>query len=170
MASKPKQRRFTLRKVNINTKVTIGALAADDVVGGIMIPAATESYLLTSVNASYAWLDSDVDVDDGLTFGLAHGDYTDAEIEECLEASGAIDLGDKLAQEKSNRLVREIGSIGGSVGGGAVYNDGRPRKTKLNWRMTTGKTVTAWVRNNSGSVWTTSGKLGIAGKAWIRDL
>ncbi len=175
MASKPKGRRrkFNLRKVTINTAVAAGALAAGDVIGGAVTASAVETYRLMSVDCSYNWSNIGAIIDDGATFGLAHGDYTDAEIEECLEATGSIDLGDKLAQEKTNRLVRSIGTISNSgalaAAGGASFADGRRVKTKLNWEFQTGKTLTLWIRNASATVWTTASSVTMAGDIWIKN-
>ncbi len=167
------KRRFNLRKVRINNIVAATALASADVTSGSISDAAVDPYRLMSVDASYSWVDIQAAIDDGFTFGLAHSDYSAAEIEECLEAQGAIDIGDKVAQEQSNRLVREIGVIrstpGGAVTGSAIFNNGIPEKTKLNWLMSTGDTLNVWIRNQSQTIWTVGSNLAINGKFWIKD-
>ncbi len=152
----------------------MGALASADVVSNAITNNATNNMRVVSSHLSFSWADIQAGIDDAMAFGLAHGDYTAAEIEECLEAGGAMDKGDKIALEQSNRLVREIGQLSGlgaSVpgGGGQPFNDGRTIKTKLNWNLSIGEALQGWVRNNSGVVYTTGSTLAIAGKLWVRD-
>ncbi len=162
---------FKMRQVRVNSILQAGALASNDVIVGAVINAAADTYRLISVHAAYAWGDLGALVDHGCVFGLAHSDYSAAEVEECLESITAIDLGDKVAQEQANRLVREIGVIqpAAAVSGSSVYNDGRPVKTRLNWLMSIGDQLNLWIRNSSGTVWTTNSEVSIDGKLWIRD-
>ncbi len=171
MASKPKRRSFNLRRVSIAASPTIGALVAEDVVSNAMTDAGTDPYRVTSIKASFAWADKAL-VDDAMEFGYAHSDYTDPEVEEALEATASIDRGNKVAQEQANRLVRRIGTIGGAsvtAAGGVGFNDGRPVKTKLNWKMSTGDTINLWIRNGSANDWTTGSSLTVIGEMWIAD-
>ncbi len=157
--------------VRINAKVAAGALATLDVAVGDLTAAAVDPYRLMSIKASYSWVDQGALIDDGFDFGVSHGDYTAAEIEECLEAQAAIDRGDKIAMEQSNRLVRQIGSIQNSPNstGSSVFVDGRKVSTKLNWYMATGDKLKGWIRNQSGIIWTTGSSLGVAGEMWLKD-
>ncbi len=161
-----------MRMVRVNAKVAAGALATLDVAVGDLTDAAVDPYRLMSIKASYSWLELQAVIDDGFDFGISHGDYTAAEIEECLEAQAAIDRGDKIALEQANRLVRSIGSIGSGglvVDQSAVFADGRKIHTKLNWYMATGDKLKGWIRNQSGIIWTTGSFLGVAGEIWIKD-
>ncbi len=166
-----RRRAFNLRKVRITNNVAIGALAADDVIEGPISNTSTNTYRVISVNLSYGLSDLGATSDDGQEFGLAHGDYTAVEIEECLEAAGAINVGDKVAQERANRLVRSIGQMTGAPGTGAglSYNDGKPVKTKLNWFIGIGQTVVLWIRNTSGTIYTTGASLDCIGEMWVKD-
>ncbi len=170
MAKRRVNRKFNLRMVRINAASSIGALGSLDVAVNPVSGAPADKMRFVSVNASYSWTGK-ASIDDAAAFGLAHSDYTATEIEECLEASTAIDLGDKIAQERSNRLVREIGTISGGEpdSSGEMYNDGKIVKTKLNWLMSSGDTLNLWIRNASGVVYTTGGSITIAGKIWVRD-
>ncbi len=162
---------FNLRKVRIAASPTIGALATEAVVSNAVTDAGTDPYRITSVKAAFSWNDKAL-IDDGCEFGYAHSDYTAAEVEECLEASASIDRGNLIAREQANRLVRQVGTIGGAsvtAAGGVGFNDGRPVKTKLNWKMSTGDTLNLWIRNASGNVWTTGSELSILGDMWIAD-
>ncbi len=170
-ASRRRRRSFNLRKVRVSSSSALGALAALDVTVGNITSAPTERIRVVTAALSYTLVDLTA-TDDGCEVGLAHGDYTAAEIEECLEAQAAIDQGDKLAGEQANRLVRSIGVFAdppGATGGGSRLNDGRIIKTKLNWVLTTGKTLQVWMRNGSGTIYTTGAKLVCSGYLWVKD-
>ncbi len=169
-----RRRRFNLRQVRINSSLSIGALASADVIAGAITNAPTDPLRFISVELAYGITELQNLADDTFAFGLAHGDYSAAEIEECLESGASMDLGDKIAQERSNRLVRQIGQIsstaGSTTGEGLPFNAGVPVKTKLNWLMSIGDTLQIWVRNNSGTVYTTGASLSVAGKLWVKDI
>ncbi len=171
VAKKKGRRKFNLRRVRINTQTQCGALATQDLIAAAMINTSANKYRIITVKASYSWVNIAAVADDGMTFGLAHSSYTDAEIEECLEAVTSIDIGNKVAQEQANRLVREIGAIESVdvVSGSRVFNDGRLTSTKLNWLIGIGDTVQLWVRNASGTVWTTGSALFVNGSIWVKD-
>ncbi len=174
MAKKPyrRRRKFNLRKVRVASATDISALASLDVVVSIMTSVVSEQLRIVTVDCSYAW-SGKAAIDDGAEFGLAHSDYSAAEIEECLEASTSIDLGNKTAQEQANRLVRSIGIITGpavsGASGGASYNDGESVKTKLNWLLSTGDSLNLWVRNGSDTVYSAGGDLLSSGVIWVKD-
>ncbi len=166
-----RRRAFNLRKVRVAAALTIGNLAANDVISAVLTVGATDPYRLMSVNFTYNIINLGSGNDDGQEFGLAHSDYTAAEIEECLESQTAIDRGDKIALEQSNRLVRTIGTFVGTpvANAGRSFNDGRMMKTKLNWYMATGDQLALWVRNGSGTVYTTGAGLSVIGNIWLKD-
>ncbi len=161
-----KGRKFNLRRVTINSGAGLGALAASDVMSAAISSTSANQYRVTSVKASYV-ITEKAGNDDGQAFGLAHSDYSAAEIEECLEAVGAIDQGDKVAQEQVNRLVRQIGTMVSRDNTEATFNDGRPVKTKLNWLIGIGDTLVVWVRNSSGVIYTTGASIRVNGEMWI---
>ncbi len=168
-----KARRFNLRMVRINSSFNVGALDVGVVTSGAMTSAAADKLRFISLIGAWSWSDLSAAIDDAMSFGVAHSDYTSAEIEEALEAVGAIDLGDKVAQEQSNRLVREIGIFSGSqtatTVSNAEFNDGKPVRTKLNWLMSAGDTLHVWVRNASGTIYTTGSAIKFSGKLWVKD-
>ena len=173
LMAKGGKRKFNLRRVRISSTSAAGALAAADVVSNAVTDTVKDPMRFISVKAAYSWTDIGAIIDDGCTFGLAHSDYTAAEVEEAIEAGGSMDLGDKLAQEKANRLVRTIGTISQAgalaAAAGAQFNDGRVNTTRLNWLMSTGDTLNLWVRNSSGVVWTTGSGVTIEGNLWVKD-
>ncbi len=101
--------------------------------------------------------------------GVAHSDYSAAEIEECLESLGNWDLGDKVAQEQSNRKVRRIGEFSGEAAV-ETLNDGKPIYTKLNWKLAEGDTIQYWARNASGVQLTTGASPTMKGKFVMKPI
>lgn len=164
---------FRLRKVRITPALSIGALATLDVVKAAGTSATASTLRFISIDMSWAIADLGANVDEAFQFGVAHSDYLAAEIEECLEATTSMDIGDKIANERANRLVREIGTIsptGGSiVNGGIAFKDGARVKTRLNWLMSIGDTLDVWVRNGSGTVYTDGSILVGTGNLWVKD-
>ncbi len=159
-----------MRKVRVATSVAIGALATGDLGTGVLTLAASDTYRLVTTKLAYSWTDVQAVIDDTMEFGLAHSDYSAAEIEECIEAGASIDLGNKVQQEQANRLVRTIGVFNQGthdVGAGASFNDGLPVKVKLNWKMSIGDTLNVWFRNGSGVVYTTGSSISAIGDIWI---
>ncbi len=165
------RRKFNLRKVRIATSITVGALAAKDVTATSLTGTSSSTYRLVSVDFFYGLSDLGAVADDGQEFGLAHSDYTAAEIEECLEAGTSIDAGDKIANEKANRLVRSVGVMVGAPGTGAGlnFNNGNNTKTRLNWLMTIGDSLQLWIRNSSATVYTTGATIDVIGSMYVKD-
>ncbi len=166
-------RHFRLRRVRIRTNFAIGALAAADVISAAMHPAGTGTLRVISIDLNWMISNLAAIVDGGFEFGVAHSDYSAAEIEEALEASASIDVGDKVAQEQVNRLVRTIGTISPqgehTVGGEIPFKMGMPVKTRLNWLLSIGDTLSAWVRNSTGTVYTDGSSLSWGGDMWVKD-
>ncbi len=166
-------RNYRLRKVRSQANFGIGALAAADVVVGVLSGTLTNTLRVISCNGSWTIINLAAAVDGGFEFGVSHSDYTAAEIEECLEAQSSMDLGDKVAQEQANRLVRTIGTISPEgtalVGGEISFNEGKPVKVRLNWLLSIGDTLNMWVRNGTGTVYTTGSALAFVGELWVKD-
>ncbi len=166
------RRRFPLKKVSIQASSAVGALASLDVVTAAISQAGVDTYRLISVKAAHAIADLGAAIDDGFEFGYCHSDYTAAEVEECLESQAAMDMGDKVAQEQANRLVRKVGVISATgsptAGGGLLFNGGMPVKTKLNWLMSIGDTLNIYVRNGTAVIYTTGSLLLSNGDLWIK--
>ena len=171
MARARRRRKFNLRKVRVNTRINIGALAADDVIVSAITAASTNPYRLMSCDISYSLVDLGATADDGQEIGLAHSDYSAAEVEECIESTAGIDIGDKIAIERADRLVRTLGQLHDSTGTGAGldFNNGLPMKTKLNWAIGIGDQLNIYVRNGSSVVYTTGAGLNVIGHVWIKD-
>ncbi len=160
-----------MRKVRISSSTAIGALATLDVNSGLLTPVAADKIRLMTLDGSWSWSDKAA-IDGAMEFGVAHSDYSAAEIEECLEATGSFDLGDMVSQEQANRKVRTIGTFGSgpsTANSDAEHNDGRPVKTKLNWLLSAGDSLNVWFRNGSGTVYTTGSAITFSGNLWVKD-
>ena len=96
--------------------------------------------------------------DGPILVGVAHSDYTAAEIEEVIENTGSWTEGSKVEQEIAKRLVRVIGTLRSLTGAteNDVLNDGKPIKTKLNWILNSGDTLKIWAYNIGGSALATT--------------
>ncbi len=131
------------RKLPFTVTTAGGTVAADDVTSATLSEVLTEERRILSIEATYA-LQGMAATDGPIEYGVAHSDYTAAEIEEALEATGAWDEGDKVAQEQAKRLVRQLGIFSNEE---TALNEGQPVKTRLNWRIATGDTLQFWIRN-----------------------
>ncbi len=149
---------------NVDEEVALTTLASKDVVGAIFDEVVNERTLVSSLVAAWALNNFTPGANIGpFAFGVAHSDYTDAEIEEYLEQTGQWDEGNLQSQEVSKRKIRRIGVIGGDIDDAAdigQFNDGRPKKTKLNWILLQGQSLRLWAYNmGSANVATTAPSL-----------
>ncbi len=146
-------------------------LGTKNLVSGNLMPSSDSKYRLLSLRFTATWLNIVALADGGAMFGVAHGDYSATEIEECIEATASINLGDKIANEKANRLVRVLGTFPSTRSSVAdseeVWNDGRMSKVKLNWVFPIGKSPVIWIYNQSETFWTTGSTLNFQGTAVV---
>ncbi len=165
MPKKGSRRRFNLRKVRSSPAQALGTLAAVTVIATDMVPDSDGEY--TVVSAEYTHGITGLTAGEGpITIGVAHSDYSVTEIKECVEAQASISLGDKVAQEQSNRLVRLLGRVTAEE---PNLNNGSPVKTKLNWKMTIGDQLVLFAYNDMSSALTTGAIQNAMGHQWIRD-
>ncbi len=134
----------------------------------------TDTMRISSVKATYTLRDFTKGANIGpMIFGIAHSDYTVAEIEEWIEATGGWDIGNLVqTREVRNRLIRQVGVFDTpeDAGDSARVNDGRPVRTKLNWLLAEGDGVSFWIYNTGAQpVATTVPDFQIFGKAslWL---
>ncbi len=147
-------------KGTVDETLALSTLAAKTLVSTILDDTVTEKTRISSIEASWSMSEFTIAAGDGpIVVGVAHSDYTDAEIEAVIETTGSWSQGDKVQQEIANRLVRIVGvmeaAAGGTIGA-AVLNDGNPIKTKLNWSLITGQTLKLWAYNTGTSALATS--------------
>ncbi len=139
----------------IDEGLSLGTLAAKTLVVDTWDQTVSERTLVSSIVS--AWSIDELTDDQGpIMIGVAHSDYTAAEIEEVIENAGSWDEGNKIDQERAKRLVRTVGIF--AVGGGEdqALNDGKPIKTKLNWILSAGDTLDMWAYNMSAAALSTT--------------
>ncbi len=143
---------------NIDENLQLGTLAGKTLISDTWDETVVERTLVSSIISTWA-LGGMVAGQGPILFGVAHSDYSDAEIEAVIENAGSWNEGDKTSQEVSKRQVRIIGTFVGELDSGTVdtrFNDGVPVKTKLNWILTTGDTLKMWAYNLSGAALSTA--------------
>ncbi len=145
---------------NVDEGMSLGTLAAAT---GIIVPfdeTVNERTLVSSIEAAYAL--SDVTPGAGIgpvIVGVAHSDYTLAEIEEWIENTGSWNEGDMISsREIGRRLIRRVGTFDepGSATATVTLNDGKPVKTKLNWVLLQGQGLSLWAYNKGSAAFATT--------------
>ncbi len=165
---------YRLRRVRSSSQSgDLSALAANVAITAAMFGApAGRPYRMISCNGT--WSLEAMDINDGpLVVGFAHGDYTATEIKECIEAAGSINVGNKIEQERANRLVRIVATFGqpGVDQSDVMLNDGKPIKTRLNWLIPLGITFNIFVYNDgSAAVEAITKQVKFNGDCWVKDL
>ncbi len=141
-----------------------GALATATLVSGTLVPAGDEEFY--AISGDFAISVTGLAAGEGpLLVGCAHGDYTDAEIEEAVEATTSISRGDLLVLEKSRRKVRTWGTLTAdldTIGGGEV------KRCYMGMSITTGEDIRLWVYNLSAGQLTTGAIVKASGTMFLR--
>ncbi len=144
---------------SVEEQISLGTLAGQTLVSELFDNVVNERTLVSSVVATYDVKNFTAISGVGpLMFGLAHSDYTDAEIEDWVEDVGSWDEGDLVRQEIGRRKIRMVGELHApdTASDASVLNDGVPVKTKLNWILLQGQTLRLWVFNlGAGALQTT---------------
>lgn len=146
-------------RARVIEQLGIGALAASDVIASPPSNTMETAGRVSSIKAT--WSLSGMTTGEGpVAVGVAHPDYTAAEIEEALEAATS-GLDDRTSLEHSRRLVREVGVFAED----GQLNNGRPVKTKLNWPYAEDAApLQFWAYNLSTSALTTGTLLAVLGQ------
>ncbi len=138
----------------VEETLSLGTLAANTAVSDIFDEVLAEAGRITSLEAIWDLDEMTEAAGQGpIQVGLAHSDYTDAEILEWIQNTGSWNFGDMVQQEVAKRRIRWIGTFmsPGEALGKAVLNDGLPIKTKLNWKFRTGQSLRLWAFNQGSS-------------------
>lgn len=158
----------------VNESLAIGTLASNTILTGVLFTNGTDRKYIISADLTWTW--SEVTAGDGpLDVGLAHGDYSAAEILQWF-ASASFDQSNKIAAEQNRRLIRQAGTISADkegVGSGAILAgqlaDGSLKRIKLNMVLEGAQAVNVWVRNVDASAFQTGSLLRVTGKVWYRN-
>ncbi len=146
---------------SVDEKLSLGTLGATSLISDIFDDTVTEKAWISSVNAAWSMQGWTQGLDDGpIMVGLAHSDYTDAEIEAVIENTGSWDEGDLVQQEISRRKVRVVGIFPtphpDSANVAVVLNDGKKILTKCGWMLQSGKSLRVWGYNMGASALATT--------------
>ncbi len=158
-------------KGNIDMNVELGTLAGNTALTTVMPDTVTERSLVSSFIASFILSGFTLLDNVGpVMVGVAHGDYTLAEIEEWIELQTGWAEADKISQERAKRLVKRIGvfeMVGGLTGvSRGTLNEGRPVRIRLGWILNAGQTLQIWAYNmGSAAFGSTDPNLHVQGHA-----
>ncbi len=167
MARKPYRGRAFL-KGKINESLALSTLASATLIGDTWDDTVNERTLVTSIVAN--WMLDDATVNEGpIVFGVAHADYTDAEIEAWIETLNTWNEGNLISKEIANRKIRQIGTFS-LAESDEQFNNGLPVKTKLNWVILQAQGLRMWAYNRGGAVMTTGAVLRAEGHANLKPL
>ena len=158
MARKPKRRSGRFRRYlrgAVDEQMALSTLGAKTAILQAFGSAVTETAYISSIVATWALSDFTAAPGDGpITVGVAHSDYSLAEIEGYIENTGSWTEGDLVqTREIGRRLIRRVGTFRGAPGTNVptVLNEGKPLRTKLGWLLTTGQTLDLWAYNEGTS-------------------
>ncbi len=156
---------------NIDVTKLLGTLAAEDLIVVAIPDTVEEKAWVSSIKATYSLLNMTPGATSGpLSFGVAHSDYTDTEIESWVELLSSWKQGKKVEQEIARRKIRRIGTFENPSGptDTARFADGRQVTTKIGWQLITGQTLQFWVYNEgSGALATIDPSFHVNGHANI---
>ncbi len=159
LAAKRRKFRRYLRG-SIDSALDIGTLAANTLVSVAAAATVNERTFISSVRMMHSLANVTPQADRGpLRVGIAHSDYTDAEIEQWIENTGSWNEGDKVSQEIAKRKIKDIGVFGidaTSANVVLVLNDGKFITTKLGWILLQGQTVRFWAFNEGSQAYATT--------------
>ncbi len=162
------RRRSRLFVPRIDGQVAIGALATKDMTSTPLAQVLDNEMWALSIDITASI--SDVTANEGpIVIGVAHSDYTAAEIEEWLEGVSSWITADKIRQEQSRRKIRQIG-VFDCTETAERLNDGRVLRVKLGFKLEDGTTLQFWAYNDGAAVMTTGALVSIKGKAFLRPM
>ncbi len=165
----PAKRKYTRKSRNFANYVkgrahetlAVGALGAASLVGDNFDQSVSTRTRISSLKAVWA-MNAHTAGQGTVIVGVAHSDYTDAEIEESIEVLDSWDRGNKIDQERMKRKVRTVGVFAGVLAEESL-NDGKPITTKLNWQLEIGQSLKLWAYNKTGTVFTTGTLIEVVG-------
>lgn len=152
-----RKRRFRpYLKGQIQNSLALSTLGGRAAVSGDVTDTVTEKAWLSSVKATWSLAKFIAGTDDGpIQIGLAHSDYTTAEILEWINQTASWDQGDRIGQEIAKRQIRRVGVFDTppdlGVADTVVLNDGKPITTKCGWQLKTAESVKIWAFNQGSS-------------------
>ncbi len=111
----------------------------------------SDNYFVNSVQVGVG-VTGFTDGEGPLLIGIAHADYSLAEIEQWVEQTAAYTRANLIGREIANRLIRKIGIV--TLAAGSAVR--RSKKMKLNWQLHAGNSgLQLWVYNLDTNTLTT---------------
>jgi len=137
---------------SVDEDLSLGTLAGKTLAGTAFDQTVNERTWCSSIRASWTIANWTHIASSGpLVVGVAHGDYSDAEIEAWIETTDSWDEGNLIEQEVGARKIRRIGVFEADSVVGAIdqvaLNDGKQITTKLGWMLLQGQTLRIWAYN-----------------------
>ncbi len=155
----------------IDEDLALSTLGPDVVIRQTFTETVNERCLVSSVKATYSLSGFTIGDNKGpVQVGIAHSDYSLAEIQAFVDRVDSWDEGNLVEREVTGRKIRQIGVFSldnsGGVGSNSVLNDGKPIRTKLNWILNQGQTLQIWARNlGTAALTTTDPNVNMQGQA-----
>lgn len=164
MANKPRRRQGrrinpqNYRNVMVNDVLGLVTLNSVTAIRGALVNGAEDTTIISSAKVAFAWDDmtgtgGNENEDGPLIVGLTHGDYTVTEIKEFIESLNSMSWSDKIAAERSRRLIRVCGFVH------AMKPYLPMKKYKLNWKLEEGVGLHQFAYNTGGAQLTTGSQL-----------
>ncbi len=161
MAKHGKGRKFRkYLRGNIDHVLALSTLGGNTLIGSLVADTVVDTAYVSSVKATWTLAEFTAATNDGpILVGIAHSDYTDAEVEAFVEnITGSWDAGDLVSQEIARRKVRVVGVFKNppTATEASRLNDGNPVTTKAGWMLSEGQTIRIWAYNQGGSALATT--------------
>ncbi len=135
---------------SVNEQLALTTLASKTVVLVAFDDSVNERTLVSSIVAKYTLSVFTPGSGVGpIMVGVAHSDYSVDEIDEWIENTGSWDEGALVEQEQGRRFIRQVGVFDtpDDANDSSELNDGKAIKTRLNWILNQGQTLSLWAYN-----------------------
>ncbi len=162
MANKPKRKFRKYLRGAIQSNLDLGTLAGKALTSVDNVDAVSEKAWITSVKATWSLSFWTPGAGDGpIVVGIAHSDYTDAEIFEWINNDAGWEEADEIGQEVAKRKIRIVGEFLAPADSASIsrLNNGNKVRTKCGWQLTMGQTVSFWAFNTGFSALATTAPL-----------
>ncbi len=159
LAAKKRRKFRRYIRGNVDENLALGTLGPAALAVVDFDETVNERTFVSSADISWSLSNYTPSEGDGpIVVGLAHGDYTSAEILEFIQNTGSWNEGLLVEQEIGRRKIKIVGQfdIPGAASLGAVLNDGKPIKTRLKWILNQGETLQYWGYNQGTSALATT--------------
>ncbi len=146
----------------------VAAIVNNGIESSTLVDASDQECFLISMDVNMS-LGTHIAGEGPLFVGVAHGDYSEAEILEWFQQSNGLSTGDLVTREQAKRLIREIGVFSG-VGTEEVMNDGKKIRVPLKFRLQDGVNLNLFTVNLSGATLTANSQINAVGKIYAKRM